>query len=101
MKKASVPRKTSASARGRKIRFALTAKPGCKVHVAGSFNDWHPTRNRMRFNKRQGVYSTTLSLARGTYEYKFIVDGEWLVDPNCETWVYNQFDTLNSVLTVT
>lgn len=100
MKKTSVSRKTSAAARGSKVRFTLSAQPGCKVYVAGSFNDWDPTRNRMRFNKHNGVYSTSAWLAPGSYEYKFIVDDEWLVDPSCENWVYNDFNTLNSVLTV-
>ncbi len=100
MKKTSVPRKQSSAVRARKVKFALSAKPGCKVYLAGTFNDWNTTRNRMRFNKRNGIYSTTLSLAPGTYHYKYIVDDEWLVDPNCENWVYNQFQTLNSVLTL-
>lgn len=84
----------------RKVKFGLAAKPGCKVYVAGTFNDWNPKRNRMRFSKASGKYGTTLELAPGTHEYKFIVDGEWLVDPACEKWVSNRFDTLNSVLNV-
>lgn len=84
----------------RKVKFELAAKPGTKVFLAGSFNDWSPTQNRMRFSKRSGKYSTTVVLTPGTHEYKFLVDGEWLVDPECVNWVSNEFDTLNSVIDV-
>ncbi len=100
MKQTSGPRKKPSVTGLRKVKFALSAKPGCKVYLAGTFNDWSATRNRMRYNKRNGNYSTTLSLPPGTYQYKFILDDEWLVDPNCESWVNNSFETLNSVLTV-
>ncbi|KAL9429427.1 hypothetical protein AB3S75_031268 [Citrus x aurantiifolia] len=65
------------------------------VEVAGSFNGWHhrikmdplpsssiiePIRSR-----KSRLWSTVLWLYPGTYEIKFIVDGQWKVDPQRES----------------
>jgi hypothetical protein len=39
-------------------------------------------------------------LGPGRYQYKFLVDGEWIVDPAASQNVANAFGTLNSVLEV-
>ena len=52
---------------------------GSKVYLAGSFNNWSKTANQM--TKSGGVFSTTVTLDPGVYEYKLIVDGEWIHDP--------------------
>ena len=50
--------------------------------------------------KNAGVYSTTIKLAPGTYQYKFVIDGTWCADPECADFVQNDHGTLNSVITV-
>ena len=40
------------------------------------------------------------TLAPGEYEYKFVINGTWCVDPNCKEWRQNTLGTLNSVLRV-
>ena len=50
--------------------------------------------------KGDGNYSATILLAPGVYEYKFIVNDTWSIDPNCAEWVQNSFGTLNSVIHV-
>ena len=51
-----------------------------KVYVAGSFNNWSTTANPMTKGS-DGVFTTTITLAEGAHEYKFVVDGEWIADP--------------------
>ena len=47
------------------------------------------------------IYTATLDLAPGTYEYKFIVNGFWTMDPDpSREWVPNGLGTLNSVVVV-
>ena len=46
------------------------------------------------------VYSTSLRLEPGKYEYKFVVDGTWCADPECLDCVPNDQGTLNSVIVV-
>ena len=55
---------------------------------------------QMLDKKNAGVYSTTIKLAPGTYQYKFVIDGTWCADPECADFVQNDHGTLNSVITV-
>lgn len=80
------------------VQFSLTAPGAGAVSVAGSFNQWDPGRTPMR---RQGDHWTVaLELPRGRYEYKFLVDGAWLTDPNALDSTRNAFGSVNSVFTV-
>lgn len=82
------------------VELVCNFAPGRKVAVAGSFNDWEPELNPMTDAKGDGVYRCTLRLAPGCYEYKFVVDGEWVLDDNNPNFASNDFGTLNSVLNV-
>ncbi|XP_056172412.1 protein PTST homolog 3, chloroplastic isoform X10 [Syzygium oleosum] len=65
------------------------------VEVAGSFNGWHhpikmnphpfATAKDTIGSRRSRYWSTMLWLYPGTYEIKFIVDGEWRIDPQKES----------------
>jgi hypothetical protein len=50
--------------------------------------------------RNDGQWETTLALGPGRYQYKFLVDGEWIVDPTAKQNVANAFGTQNSVLEV-
>lgn len=50
-----------------------------EVLVAGSFDGW-ATQRKME-KSRTGIFSVWLKLYPGKYEIKFIVDGEWKIDP--------------------
>ena len=84
----------------KKVVFQLTSAPGGKVSVAGSFNNWDPEKNPMKETAGSGLYKATIAVPPGKHEYKFVVDGEWQMDPNCTEWVPNCHGTLNSVLCV-
>ncbi len=51
-----------------------------KVILAGTFNDWNETELSMEQNGNQ--WEITVQLLPGKYLYKYIVDGEWISDPN-------------------
>ena len=90
---------SSTTTKGRKrISFELWAEPGSDVFVAGTFNGWDPTGKRMTY--KDGVYAVTAYLPPGRYEYKFVVDGTWVLDPECPHAVPNDQGTLNSVVVV-
>ena len=73
-------------------------KPEAKsVFVAGSFNHWNPvplTRSN------DGKWVGDLTGISGRHEYLFVVDGQWLPDPNARESVQNPFGGKNSVLIV-
>ena len=82
------------------VAFEHRTDAGADVYVVGSFNDWDPTRNRLRDNNSDGCYRTSLLLVPGRYEYKFVVNGRWCIDPKCPDPVVNRYGTLNGVVTV-
>ena len=84
----------------RKVLFSLEAPQGRAVSVAGSFNDWDPGVTLMPYDPVLKVYRIEVMLVPGEYEYKFVVDGEWLLDEANPGFYPNDFGTLNSVLVV-
>ncbi|MCX7590391.1 MAG: glycogen-binding domain-containing protein [Kiritimatiellae bacterium] len=86
--------------RKRRVRFQVRAQKGSEVYLAGTFNNWDPKAKRLKDKDGSGLFTGTLLLPPGRYEYKFVIDGTWCVDPECPEWVPNDMGTLNSVLHV-
>lgn len=58
------------------------AKPPKSVHLAGSFNEWSQTAEKMEGPDKEGRFTKRLELPDGLHEYKFVVDGAtWEPDP--------------------
>ncbi len=66
-----------------------------KVILTGNFNDWNP--GALLMEKVDGGWQLHYNLAAGIYEYKFIVDGKWIIDP-VNPFTIGSGDVENSVL---
>ncbi len=82
----------------KQVVLQLEAPHARSAAVAGAFNGWDARRAPMR--RDGGAWETTLHLAPGRYEYRFVVDGRWISDPRARESVPNQFGENNSVLVV-
>ena len=82
------------------VSFTVHAEKGKAVYLAGEFNQWNPTAKKMAYKARSGLYTATVKLAAGTYQYKFVIDGTWCADPENVNAVANDQGTFNSVITV-
>jgi len=81
-----------------KVRLELS-KPGAQsVAIAGSFNSWQPEQVSATGS---GSFAKELTIAPGRYEYMFVVDGQWMADPNAKEFAPNPFGGQNSVLVIT
>lgn len=69
-----------------------------KVILSGSFNKWNEELFAM--NKTENGWELTLQLKPNYYEYKFIVDGEWMEDPDSKQKVVNEFGGYNSYIDI-
>ena len=82
-----------------KVAFALPEPDAKQVSLSGEFNGWSPNATPMKRHE-DGCWETTVALAPGRYQYKFVVDGQWIPDPLARENVWNQHGTLNSVVEV-
>lgn len=61
------------------VVFTLGAPGAVQVFLVGDFNNWNPTLEKME--KEGDLFTIRLYLLPGSYRYKFVVDGQWIVDP--------------------
>lgn len=82
------------------VAFSLDAPGAQGVYLCGDFNTWSPTSLRMIRQGASDHWAKRLTLAPGRYQYKFVVDGEWVHDPGASENVRNHHGSLNSVIEV-
>jgi chromosome partitioning protein len=61
------------------ILFQFSSKTASTVEIAGDFNHWVPEPLLQR--NQDGLWQKVIPVELKTFRYKFIVDGEWQVDP--------------------
>jgi len=83
----------------KKINFSLPAPAAQAVLVVGSFTKWQAAPVALK-KLKGGLWKATLPLDPGTYEYRFVVDGQWMNDPGNSVRVPNGLGDVNSVLVV-
>jgi len=63
------------------LDFTFRAPPGEIITIAGSFNSWDPFMYELKEGPA-GVYSLTIPLPPGIYQYVFFHNGRRYVDPH-------------------
>lgn len=81
------------------VRFEFSHPTATTVCLAGTFNHWQP-ESKVLHSSGVGRWWKETALAPGTYEYCFVVDGQWMPDPLARESVPNPFGGRNSVLKV-
>ena len=75
-------------------------KDSCAVSVSTDRgHSWKPVWKAEGAGELRAVADLSEHVA-GRYEYLFVVDGQWLPDPNARESVQNPYGGTNSVLTV-
>ncbi|HBY56746.1 MAG TPA: hypothetical protein DEG96_02615 [Candidatus Atribacteria bacterium] len=86
------------------VQFSLRISDSNKVHtvaIAGDFNGWDPQANTLQDPEGDGIWTATLKLPPGRYEYMFVLDGEkWLPNPNALRYVKDGFGNRNAILEI-
>jgi hypothetical protein len=83
------------------VRFELTAPDAQSVALAGSFNGWDDSTTVFTRTSKAGVWTVTVALRPGEYQYLFVVDGQrWIPDPAAHAQVEDEFGQRNSLLVV-
>ena len=98
--------KSSVSVKKKRItrpstEFSVYAPDAKEIFLAGDFNNWQSDSKDFRLRRFKGdIWKKMVQLKPGTYEYQFVVDGEWWTDPANKKRVANPYGTENSVKVV-
>jgi len=81
----------------RKVGFKVMAPEANDVFLVGDFNNWDSSSHPLKCNSK-GIWSTSITLPLGRYEYRFLIDGEWWNDPSYAAIVPNPFGSNNCAI---
>ncbi len=82
------------------VVFTLKAPCEAKVRIVGDFNAWSAEHGEMRYEKEDRVWKKVVPLSPGEYQYKFIIDDEWISDPANPQEADNRFGGKNSLIRI-
>lgn len=82
-----------------KVTFSLFAKEAQTASVVGSFNNWNQKEGELH-KLKNGAFKGVFELEKNaSYEFKYLVDGNFINDPEADSYVWNEFaGSENSVL---
>ena len=96
-----VKKKVSPKGRTVRVTFSVPKESAQEsVAVVGNFNDWNIRQHVMTLDKKNGVWTKSISFQPGTrLEFRYIADGEqWLNDETADDFVPSGFLSENCVV---
>ena len=83
------------------VLFTIDEPKAAQVFLAGKFNGWSSTANPVT-KVKGGVWNLVLKLSPGSYQYKFVIDGNICKeDPHNPMKMDDNYGGFNSLITVT
>ena len=79
------------------VTFRYESASAKSVMLAGTFNGW-AAKDTLAY--KDGNWTLAKPLPEGDYEYKLVVDGQWLTDPANDRKIADGFGGYNSMLQV-
>ena len=87
----------SRPSRKQAVTFEYFDPTATVVTLVGDFNKWDPKARPLK-RDAGGLWSATVRLEPGTYQYKFVINGErWEEDPLNLHRISNEHGTFNSI----
>lgn len=77
--------------------FSISAPNARDVYIVGDFNHWKANETSRLVRSEDGSWQKSVALSPGKYRYKFVVDGEWVLDSKNTDREQNPFGTYDSV----
>jgi chromosome partitioning protein len=78
--------------------FVIEAPEAKEVYLVGDFNGWRIDESSRLAKTDDGKWRKNIQLTPGRYRYKFVVDGQWVLDARNTDRETNPFGSLDSVL---
>ncbi len=89
----------SAKRMAKPINFFCFAPEARQVSLVGDFNEWQPGTHAMR-RQPDGSWSLQVPLHHGHHQYRFLVDGQPMLDPRANGVTRNSQNERVSLLAV-
>jgi len=81
------------------VTFTISGIEAKSIAVAGDFNGWNTSANRLEDPEGNGTWTGKIFLKPGRYEYMLVVDdAKWVPDPNAKIYTDDGFGSRNAVL---
>ena len=74
------PDRYSAKRMSKPVNFVCVARGAKRVSLTGDFNGWNPEADPMQ-RQPDGAWLLQVPLHHGHHQYRFIVDGQPVLDP--------------------
>ena len=84
----------------RDVLFAIDAPNAKDIYIVGDFNHWKIDDGSRLARTSDGKWEKRLGLSSGKYKYKFVIDGEWVLDSQNAERTPNAFGTFDSIITL-
>jgi chromosome partitioning protein len=84
----------------KEVSFAMESSGAKDIYVTGDFNDWKINDESRLARGENGCWEKRVRLPHGRYRYKFVVDGEWTVDPKNQAREINAFGSFDSLMEI-
>lgn len=82
------------------VSFVFEYPGANKIALVGDFTGWQ--KDKIFLSRKNGIWTVTVHLKPGRYQYVFIVDDEKIFpDPKADFWVNDGFGSVNSVIDIT
>ncbi|MCB0460106.1 MAG: isoamylase early set domain-containing protein [Flavobacteriaceae bacterium] len=84
-----------------KVTFTVSEPDAKKVSVVGDFNNWKANADVLK-KLKNGSFKGTIDLEKDkSYEFRYLVDGEYKNDEQADSYVWNDYaGTDNSVISL-
>lgn len=82
------------------VQFLYVAPQAGAVAVAGDFNGWSAEQLPLEDPDGDGIWTGEAPLSPGLHKYMFVVDGEWVTDPQADRYIDDGFGNRNALIEV-
>ncbi len=96
-----IAKKISAKGKSVRVTFELPAEAvSNSAAVVGTFNEWDFNKHPMKFDKKKGVWTKSISFKPGeTVEFRYFIDErQWRNEEEADDYAATPFFSENSVL---
>lgn len=90
----------SSGDRIRQVTFSIHAPDAKEIYLVGDFNQWKIDKTWQLSRQNEERWEKRMDLIPGKYKYKFVVDGEWVMDSQNHEREANAFGTYDSIISL-